>query len=280
MEDKLLKIIYDYSFKGRILSPKDMKVILEYLVNYYNLNNYIDFILINEIKYDKGENILVHYFNKTKQFVIYSDTVKTITTHIFNNSMFNRFDAIYYTNIYVMHVILHEIDHVIQFKNSKNKSNLTEEIMYLTNNVSKIINSRLLSQDLTDEELIKKVKKIESIFSNMWEYAPHERLAEYNSYKKILEITDEIKHKIPSVYEYIKFYLNTLLLQGYVENDTSSPTEIYFEAVDLKDTLENNTSYKKKEHDFFERYKLGLFIKPEEYKEEKRKLELLKKNFQ
>lgn len=194
--------------------------------------------------------------------------------------MFNRFDAIYYTNIYVMHVILHEIDHVIQFKNSKNKSNLTEEIMYLTNNVSKIINSRLLSQDLTDEELIKKVKKIESIFSAMWEYAPHERLAEYNSYKKILEITDEIKNKIPSVYEYIKFYLNTLLLQGYVENDTSSPTEIYFEAVDLKDTLENNTSYKKKEHDFSERYKLGLFIKPEEYKEEKRKLELLKKNFQ
>ena len=279
MEDKLLKIIYDYSFCGRMLGPNEIKKLLEYLVDYYDLNDYIDFVKVTDINYNSEDKILIHYFRDKKQFVIYSNTIKTITRDMFNNSIFNRFDAIYYINIYVMHIVLHEIDHLFQTKNSINKSNLTEEIMFLVNNISKYIYSRLLSQDLSIEELKNKINVIKNIFTAMWEYAPHERLAEYNSYKKIISITSDIKEKIPDVYNYINYYFKDLMLNSYVENDNTSPTLMYFDAVNLRDLLETNTSYKKKEHDFSERYKLGLYIKPEEYKEEKRKLELLKKDY-
>ena len=195
MEDKLLKIIYDYSFCGRMLGPNEIKKLLEYLVDYYDLNDYIDFVKVTDINYNSEDKILIHYFRDKKQFVIYSNTIKTITRDMFNNSIFNRFDAIYYINIYVMHIVLHEIDHLFQTKNSINKSNLTEEIIFLVNNISKYIYSRLLSQDLSIEELKNKINVIKNIFTAMWEYAPHERLAEYNSYKKIISIKSEIEEK-------------------------------------------------------------------------------------
>lgn len=247
--ENVFKIIYDKTINNKMIGLKDIEKILEILVSEKELNGYIKNTNIEQIR---GNN-LASYSRYTKQVTIYTKCIEKMVNDINNNIMeVNDTEKILYINLRILQIILHEVEHANQ-----------QKIAYSINSFEALIIrlSYLIKNPYAD---------------NVYSYCPEERLAEI---KSITEVKDMLRHsdnKFEEIHKIIEIEKLKRELAGYHYSNynVNIPIVDYFITSDRIDLIQciNFEKNDIKHWRLNERFKYGLSITTDEYKESMKKL--------
>lgn len=274
MIDELVELVNKYNNKKTIVDEKFIIDACTIILNYYNLDNYLQVIKVNNTKssyYYPGKKELNIFTNYKKQ--------EKMLKKELNDEFF------YWYNLRVLLTILHEMEHVKQ--ESISEDTLEGKIIKLNNSISKLP-SFYSNVDIPFKEKMINTFKIISYgkyynTKKNHNLAPVERMANINSYNEIIKITSKLKKDLLSI-ESFKIYANISLLSlislGYRLNGefTNSPSYDFLNKIKVLDKGElynNQELFTNVDFPYEKRLTLGLVLTKEEY----RTLEKNKKDF-
>lgn len=256
--ENILKIIYDKTNNNEIINLKDIEKILELLVINKCLNDYILNINVQHIR----SNNLASYSTFTKEITIYVRMIEQMVSDIdFAILGASDFEKLFFKNISILQVLLHEVEHACQYKSAYHENNLE----------ALIIRMSYLVDNGYDEKL--------------YEYCPEERLAEIKSFNELNNSVECLDTKrLIVLSKVLKTESLKRLLRGYHYADgyVNVPIVDYFNfgnkinllnSSNLLDNVYGRYTLK-------ERFKYGFPITINEYSNSMKKLVLsLQKNF-
>ena len=260
MYNELLRIVYDYSKKGKILDPNAIESIVDIVVRNRDLNDYvkrINFKKTNPLNKD-NELMFMGYNFQNKQINVYCDSLNKFI--LLNNSLL--YNEIYKLNFSLLQFILHELEHSNQHKVMDYNNNTLSKLLKITsgglfNNLDiNVVKDKLLSEGFTMKQIITYYEHQKKQYDEYYDLCLAERLADINSNKDLIKILESEKSKLFDVYIY--FYYNWLsnYLRGYKYEMVvlTSPTISYvkkvspsrldkLKEVDVGSELENRLYY-------------------------------------
>lgn len=225
--DKLSQYIYNYSNKGYLPNEYFINFITEALVGKYSLNQYIKQVIISNFDnnslayYSLGDKTIYINFGK----LIYSTGID-ISSKMKTNSYEEKILAI---NLYVLKVLLHELEHANQeMKMNNQHEDLETTILKLSNEY---------------EMHLKKLRLNYLDYRKLYFTNPLERQAELSALRKVSNLVKDYKciHLSNLVN---KEYLMTSIAD-YTINDMKCiyPIETYFnfwdKYYDILDSIKN-----------------------------------------
>jgi hypothetical protein len=258
--------IYDIRFIDRILNTAiESKGLENYISNYeYNVSDII--------------KKAADYNGETKRIVIYGRSmIDFFESQSEYTNTFTEEERLLYMNTVLTQTLLHEVEHANQNKKINTEDNLEAQILRLCKikDVSKI--QRLVEQgEITEDDgkkyLETKQKEYITTYHKLYDYAPHERLAEIKSHQEIIDALGYIdRYSIVTRSQEIDKLGN--VLRGY--DDTFSPTITYLNAQgrnkDLKqfdwysDDEEEAIKLSKERYSLKDRMEYGLPVDNQEY---------------
>ena len=217
------------------------------LENYFKYDKYIDEQFIYEmieiiVKSRKFNSMInnVNIFNRCQEEGIsgfYSPIDKEINI-VLPDKNIELFDY----NTTILHILLHELEHVGQHKKCIESKNDTLETSLLStcfkpNNYNEMIKKRLQNNDINKDEYFSVIEKLKfyemysKIINECYELLPSERQAEINSFSYMIELLKNIKNvQYEDKIEKIKLNYLVRKVMGYKKQDDKvlSPTyELY-----------------------------------------------------
>lgn len=226
---------------NNIIDNKYIYHITLYLISVLKLDDYIYNVTISNLP----RNSLMRYLIREKKLVIdIKKTIYCVVSYIKNKS--NCENKILLTNLYIVKILFHELEHAIQ----ERKINCTDD--YET----KIL--------VLSKECEEKIKINNLNFYNNFEYLynPIERQANIVSTRRIIELSKNLFYK-----EILEFFYNEFLTQvllGYKEDGFDYPLLKFFSGE--KEFLRIFDKINKDKKIYFkERINLGLEITDNEY---------------
>lgn len=285
METELLKLVYDYSAKGKLVDQKYIEKLIDIVVSSKLLNNYVcKFELLNDEQtfFENGMS-LASYSPFSKTISIYINGVNQMLEHHDRYQvLFNSIEQIFYKNLLISQIILHELEHVNQRRIIDNEKSLESEILRLSSAKMdfdmgiKLIESGYSIEQVMIYILSKKTMRNENYRQN-YLIAPEERLAEIKSYQEILGLLSHIKEYVPNLIQFEQTNKLENLLRGFDYNSgfLISPTISYLQQNGNAQSLNRFNWYDK---DYFsclekakanysldDRLKYGLMIDDKEF---------------
>ncbi len=258
--ENILEIVYNYSINNKILDLYSIEKIVELIVDTRELNNYIKNIVVES----KNSQKLALYQNYLKQISINDKMIYIMLKKLEDNVLIeNSFEKVFYKNLSMLQVILHELEHAYQ-----------EKILFSENSIESFV--LRISYMVSEKD-----------GKSLYEYCPHERLAEIKSFELLCEIVSLELKKLQQVNLLIKNNKLQKMLRGYHYNGTeyiNYPVANYLIGCNKKCLLNSFNWYSddnqkcviesSKEYILYDRYKYGFPINKEEYAFPMRKLVL------
>ena len=212
-----------------------------------------------------GKSLSVAFYNGKNLFI----SLSALQLYFLNTkgnyiSNFTGIEYAMYLNSILSQVILHELEHIVQYKT------------VLTSNDS--IEKRLLSSDLSKAKTEEEKKLLRKLEKKYYKFEPAERLAQINSYKTLLNALSLRKNEIERLYELEKNLLISETLNAHPEAKKlgGCPSFVYLNGVGRKNIWESLPFYDEekekllenvtKEYSLEKRLTLGLPITSKEYK--------------
>lgn len=253
MQD-VTKYIYDFSKNNTLINSDFIYNIVLELIDVLELNEYIKTILIC---YLKSNTLTRYYVNEKKLCIDLKKLIYCISNYIANQKIDCSYeDKILLTNLYIVKILYHELEHAIQEK----------KINIYFNDETKI----LVLSGIWEEKLKKSNLKLYE--KEKYLYNPIERQANMMSCRRIIEICNFLNNK--EILNFFKCELINISLQGYEERDINYPIFKYF--LGNSDFLRISDIVRKvRTFDFSERLNIGLEISENEYyslKEKKKRI--------
>ena len=275
MDLKIARLLCDYTKNSKVYDVKFIDAVLDIAVNGKKLNKYLRNYEINmsELKANAAE-----YNGETKKVVIYKKSMCDYFRTIFKTiSMFPIEERILYMNSVAAQVLLHEVEHANQKKIIDTEDGIESRILKLCEfeDMSKIeilLDRGEINEDEVELYIGTKLDRYSRNYTKLYDYAPHERLAQIKSYQEIIDALKfiDIFSKVTKDKEYNKL---ENVLRGY--EDTFSPTIIYLNEQgrnkDLKkfdwysDDKEEAIKLSKEKYNLKDRMKYGLPVNKDEY---------------
>ena len=124
MELEILKLIYDYSVKGKLVDLKFIDKIIEIVVNRRSLNNYVRNITVTNTleKQDYGVVCAAYSPLKKEMVLDYESIQNLLENSSYYDSLLNGLEQIMFKNLIITQIVFHELEHAYQFKQTDNKS--------------------------------------------------------------------------------------------------------------------------------------------------------------
>lgn len=278
---------------------------------------------MNKFEYYKLKNIIKKYFKKENFFdeqIIY-DIIELIIKHRKYNSMINTINVSnqsnekgkcgYYSpidkelnivlpteendyfdyNATVLHILLHELEHVGQHKKclERESNDLETDLLntcFSANNNLEVIQKRLHNNEIEPSEYLAVIEQLKfyQMYSDIvnkgcYELLPSERQAEINSFKYLIELLkNSYDEKYKDKFEMIKVNYLIRNLMGYKSDNKNiiAPTyELYRIILDFMNQSDNQEKYFEKFKSFSKNMTLdqrlyyGLNISLDEYNNKK-----------
>lgn len=275
MESELLKIIFDYSKSGKILDYNAMEMIINIVVISNNLDDYvksvnIDYDNLETNRYYDGFGCLMDYNFNVKKINIYDKSIKKIINEC---QIFNFYDGekkIYNINLYLLQVLLHEIEHA-KHNRIYNENSMSDNITKLFKIVYKYsiesikkIYDEFLSKGFSISDVDKYFILLRDMEDRFYEISPCERIADIDSYKEILKILNE-ESSMCNLYSLYYYKYHLCYLRGYSvdkKGNVISPTIKYVKNIYSNDVDKFSDI---KPNDFDEAIYLGFPIDTDKF---------------
>lgn len=293
MKSKLLRLIFDYSINGKLVDKAFIEKLIDLVVNSKNIGEYIKDASIEDADINEfdDEILLAAYHPNKKIIKVYSNAIEMmLEMQDKYQGLFNGVEQIFYKNILITQVLLHELEHANQRRIIDKENTLESKILRISvTNLDANLISKLLSQGFTKEEVLYFIRERNKVRSENYLILPDERLAEIKSHQEIVSTLELIKEYTPNLIEFEKDNVFENLLRGYFYSNgkITSPTIEYAKASGQVETLKKFDWYSKSEENFLskvekslsleERLNYGLPIRKKEYSDLANKLLLSKK---
>ena len=271
--EKILKIVYDKSKNNDFLSIKDIEKIIDYLLEKNILNRYV-----KDLKVFKDESTSVMSYSRvTKTLCIFrKNLLKQISAYESQaRNAISDNEIYYFINFNLLHIILHEIEHVKNEKKIILNNDLESKI--INTEIQCLINDRNIEGYEKDKKKFNEMEKAMEIYNKYYIYSPQERIAEINSYTEVHKLTEQGKYFIPHTNKIMELLIYRSLLKGYEKDRMYCPTMYYLEKICKKDEYKDLPIYNKDknkmekrvlmQYPFYKRIKLGLYITEKERKD-------------
>lgn len=278
MDVELLRLIYDYSIKGKLIDKAYLDKFIEIVVRHKELNHYVRKSKIMETGSEtESEFQVATYTPFTKTIIVYENAINALLEKVERKEhLFTDIEKVFYKNIVISQTILHELEHANQEKMKEEEDSIESLILRASGVGIKGIDSEFdiftLNTSYVDY-CLNLLKQREKNYRDNYLYAPFERLAEIKSFSEIIEILKNIKEYIPNVLEYENYLLGKNMIRGF-NDELFSPT-IYYIQNNLSDysfmtwynenDLETSLAMCKSEYDLSKRLRYGLMIDSYEY---------------
>lgn len=297
METKFLRLLFDYSKNGKFVDKAYIEQLIDIVINSQSLNFYVSkcSILNEGESLNPCETSLASYDPTTKTINVYIEGIKkTLEHHEKYQILFHNIEQLFFQNLVISQVILHELEHAHQAKIMDQENTLEANIL----RASKIsINSDeiadLVAKGYEKEQILihmlSRKRIAQQNYRTNYLLAPNERLAEINSYQEILNSLSHIKEYVPNLTEFEQSNKLESLLRGfdYEFGFLNSPTLSYLSKNGNPATLSSFDWYDKnyfkclektkKNYPLEDRLKYGLMIDDEEFDQSLKMLKLSKK---
>lgn len=268
-------------YDNKLYDTRFIEDFLSFAIKYYDLSEWVKQVNIRLFN-DPGERYLAVYNYVKKDITVYKSTLKEFIEE--------KGESILYKNIYLIQILLHELEHAAQNKLVYTSDTIEAQILKysMTRDERDFINKRdydlKIANYLNYLNIFYLINLRRVILKNKNYYirdtyisAPEERLAQYKSYGRLLKALKT--SNIPS-YIYNKIELNNLHsnFNAYISIDSeyASPTVKYLTALKYDKQLNQFDWYDKDKEICFEKSKslynfedrlaLGLPISKEEIK--------------
>lgn len=228
-----------------------MKNILDMLIDYSLSRRLIDSFFIDYvIATKKREKNLEDFLNKTNYKIfkelsffsaiplLYEDNKRDINVywldiyrylfHLRKN--FNKKRPEYYIarNLFILYLLLHEIEHAYQLKTSLSEHNdfitlLYKTYFFVSNRAQNIISTESKSLDEINDA-IEDIETMTQLKDRLYDISPIERLANINALKEVIEMLANIP-KYAKTKELFNYLITKEYLKGYdFHSEVSAPT--------------------------------------------------------
>lgn len=286
MELEILKLVYDYSINRKLVNFKFIDKLIEIVVSKRSLNDYVKRIrFTNDLEKDSsvtcaGYNIF------TKEVVVDYESIDIILENeSYYEQLFSSFEQVFFRNLIVTQIILHELEHAYQHKLTSNRADTSLETKLI--NASFVLEQALknprvlqavLKGEIPEHEFIIYISQNRELYKRYYQLNPTEKLAQVNSFRTILNLLDQIKENVPNLYEFEQASLIEAMLKGYQDcwNQGICPTQVYllgvgqekvwsqldFYSCDYKKLMENVCLM----YSLANRFSFGLPVIYDEYK--------------
>ncbi len=277
MERDILKLVYDYSRNSRFVDARFIDKLIELVVRNRSLDSYVKRVAFtNAFKKDDGGLVCAAYDVCESSVVVDTESFATILNRDDRyDCLFNNIEVFFYRNYKIAQIILHELEHALQFKKSDDESDksVEAEIIRACLCLNTTLRSSKMQELLGSNEEFNKffelvLKSHKATYREYYELCPTERLAEIYSHRTLLGSLELIKDITPRLYD---FYLTSLaesMLLGYEEawKEGSCPTQVYLKAIKLEDSWnELDFSDESQTGALNKRLLLGLPVSQSEY---------------
>lgn len=222
--DQITKLVYDLSRSRHIADEKIIEKYFELFSDNYKLDKYLKNVIISNFK----NNSLAYYSPDTK--TIYINFCKMIYSLGLESKQCKYTDIyeekIMIINLYIVKIVAHEIEHVLQ------EIKITSKISNIENDILNVAN------------IHEKYLKTNGMYKSILYYVnPIERQAELKSLKRVLQVAEKINNL--NIIDLIKNeYLTKIMLDYSFEwQQNRYPYQVFF---DKKINIEYITNIIKK----------------------------------
>lgn len=238
MELEVLKLIFDYSVKGKLVDSKFIDKIIEMVVSKRHLNDYIRNVrFTNKLEKSSDELYIATYNPLSKQILVDYESIQIdMERRSYYDQLFCSLEQIMFRNLTITQYILHEIEHAFQNKQLDNKSDTSIEVKlvkagFILSQAIKnprVLNA-LLNGKISVQDFINYRQKNIELYKQYYNLDPIERLAQVNSFRIIVDSIEPIKGYIPNLYEFEQASLLEEMLSGYTDSWEHGicPTQVY-----------------------------------------------------
>lgn len=238
MELEILKLIYDYSIKGKLVDSKFIDKLIEIVVSKKSLNDYVRNVRFTN-KLDKNNNGVscATYSPLTMEVLLDYESMQIVMENrSYYEPLFGGLEQIMFRNLTITQIILHELEHAYQNKQADN--NMDNSIERKMINASFMLEqamknpkflTAILKGEIPSKEVLIYILQNRELYKQYYELNPTERLAQINSFRIIVNSIEPIKKYIPNLYEFENASLVEEMLSGYSESwyQGICPTQVY-----------------------------------------------------
>lgn len=219
MKSKLLRLIFDYSKNGKLVDKAYIEKLIELVVDSKDLGDYVKNLAIEEngIAETLDGFLLAEYRPNKKLIRVYFEALnRVLEAHDKYQVLFNGFEQIFYKNVFITQIILHELEHANQRKIVEKKDTLESNILKASLTViNEEMLFKLLSQGFTVEQVSRYIRAEKRLRAENYLILPDERLAEIRSHQEILSTLEPIKEYTPNLIDFEKTNVFENMLRGY-----------------------------------------------------------------
>ena len=279
---EILKLVFDYSIKGKLADNKFVDKIVEIVVKNRNLHEYV-----RDVESFDAVGIAASYDFLTRRIAVnYRNIYSSFDVDLEHGiKLFNILEQNMYKNLDIALVILHELEHALQHKQADTKEcdsitlkliNASTRLVRAVKN-PKFLVAQGLDNEISPQQFAIYCEMERKLYKKYYLFTPMERMANVNSFNTIILSLEPIRQLVPILYGIEKAVLFKESAKVYqsAKKEGGCPTQVYLEGTrqgnvwtefdfyDLNgEKLIENVSA---EYDLGKRISLGLPISQDEF---------------
>ena len=251
MDIKILNLLFEYSNSGRLVDGRFIENFVSIILDKEKLNNYVKDIAFEPFNSQEKNSIAGYNYARKKIVIFYERLDSYINGKRVNDAYIPEKEKIFYKNIEICQMLLHELEHANQSKIIDQDNTLESDILKLigVGKSREIIETRLKNSGISNNIINIILDNKDKVYYKYYDFAPHERLAEIKSHESIVEIISPIKNFIPCIYNLENVLILKSKMKGYTLNkELISPTIYYLKNQGEENNLNKFLWYDKDEH--------------------------------
>ncbi len=219
MKSKLLKLLYEYSANGKLVDGKYIQELIEIVVDSKDIVDYAGGLIITDkdSRLRDPNSLLAVYYPNRKLIAVYLDAIEEmLKSYNAYQEMFSSTEELFYKNLLVTQVVLHELEHANQRKIMDKEESLEGDILrasILEQDQDFIL--KLTRAGLTRKQIELILETQKTMKSEGGLTLPDERLAEIKSHEEVASVLTEISSEVPNLVDFEKTSILESKLRGY-----------------------------------------------------------------
>jgi hypothetical protein len=239
MKSKLLRLIFDYSKNGKLVDKAYLEKLIDLVVNSKDISKYVqNSEIVSSGTEETMDGILLAEYRPNRKLIrIYSEAMERMLQELFNG-----IEQIFYKNVLITQIILHELEHANQRRIIEKEDTLESKVLKTSvTNIDIDLVSTLLNEGFTIDQILYYIRREKTLREEHYLLLPDERIAEIRSHQEIVRTLEPIKEYTPNLIEFEKANILENMLRGYFYNEgvITSPTLEYASASKRIDKLKS-----------------------------------------
>lgn len=163
MESKLLRLIFDYSKNGKLVDKAYLEKLIDLVVNSKDISKYVqNSEIVSSGAEETMDGILLAEYRPNRKLIrIYSEAMeRMLEDHDRYQELFNGIEQIFYKNVLITQIILHELEHANQRRIIEKEDTLESKVLKTSvTNIDIDLVSTLLNEGFTIDQILYYIRR-------------------------------------------------------------------------------------------------------------------------